>query len=149
QAQHPSREMTVLMRGDRTTGARLAEIRRIIGEQDASIQLFDAAMLGRSLTESIGPVGLYVWMVSAFSVVALVIAATGLYGLIAYTMSLRAREMGIRLALGAEPGALVRTVTADAFRLVLFGGAVGLLLAVAVSKLMQALVIGAATTTMP
>ena len=77
-----------------------------------------------------------------FAALALVLAAVGLYGVLAYSVSLRTRELGIRLALGAEPRTIRRLVVVQGFRLTLIGLALGLAGALALTRLMQSLMFG-------
>jgi predicted permease len=69
-----------------------------------------------------------------FATIALAVCAAGLYGIIAYAVSQRTREIGVRVALGAEPMAVARLVLADSGRLVLMGGVLGLLAAFAATR---------------
>ena len=71
-----------------------------------------------------------------FAAIALAVCAAGLYGIIAYAVAQRTREIGVRVALGAEPMAVARLVLADSGRLVLMGGALGLLAAFAATRVL-------------
>jgi predicted permease len=75
------------------------------------------------------PVRAGAWLIGAFGLLALVVAAVGLYGVVGYSVSRRVREIGIRKALGAAPRELVGMVMAEGMRLVLAGGVVGAVLA--------------------
>jgi len=77
-----------------------------------------------------------------FAGVALFLAALGIYGVLAYFVSQRSRELGIRLALGAKPKALFQMVVTQGMRPVAVGATVGLLGAVALTTLMQSLLFG-------
>ncbi len=68
--------------------------------------------------------------------IALAVCAGGLYGIIAYAVSQRTREIGVRVALGAEPSAVARLVLADSGRLVLVGVALGLAMALAATRVL-------------
>ena len=77
------------------------------------------------------------WLLFAFAAVALVMAAAGLYGVIAYTVTQRTQEIGVRMALGADPRSVVRLVAAEGLRLTIAGMITGTLAAAAVSRAMR------------
>ena len=82
----------------------------------------------------------------AFAGVALLLAAVGLYGVLAYSVSLRTREIGVRVALGADPRSVARLVVRQGLALALTGAAVGLAGALALTHLMESLVFGVKPT---
>ncbi|MEW5915487.1 MAG: ABC transporter permease [Gemmatimonadota bacterium] len=84
------------------------------------------------------PVRAGAWLIGAFGVLALAVAAVGLYGVIGYSVSRRVREIGIRKALGAESRTMVSMVLGEGMRLVVIGGAVGALLAALASQALSA-----------
>ena len=75
------------------------------------------------------PVRAGAWLIGAFGFLALAVAAVGLYGVIGYSVSRRVKEIGIRKALGGQPGALVRMVLGEGMLLVGVGGLAGAALA--------------------
>jgi putative ABC transport system permease protein len=79
-----------------------------------------------------------------FAVVAILLSAVGIYGLLAYTVSQRAQEIAVRLALGAEPARVGRMILADGMRMALFGIVPGVLGAYAAARAMTALLFGVA-----
>jgi ABC-type antimicrobial peptide transport system permease subunit len=81
-------------------------------------------------------------LVSGFGALALILACTGLYGLLAYTVAQRRREIGIRLALGAQARALIAMILSGAARLVVVGVAVGIPAAWAVARWIESMLFG-------
>ena len=82
------------------------------------------------------------WLIGAFGTVALLLAGVGVYGLIAFTVAQRRREMGIRLALGADADAMVRLIVTSGLALVIMGLVAGLGLTLAVSRFIETLLFG-------
>jgi predicted permease len=82
------------------------------------------------------------WLVGAFAMVALILGVVGLYGVVAYSVGQRTREIGVRMALGAETTGVYRLVLGEAARLAALGIAVGLACALAATRLMTGLLFG-------
>ena len=91
------------------------------------------------LREALAPTRFAMALLGAFAVVALVLSVVGLYGSIAYTVSQRTREIGIRIALGATPRAVMGLVLSDGVRLALFGVTIGLAAAGATTRALTSL----------
>ena len=130
-AQEAARNVSFMLRatgGDATA----ASIRSLMREIDPALAVYELRTMDQALaieqSSDVMLTGLFV----AFAVIALVLAATGLYGVIAYLVSQRTREIGIRIALGAVPGVVGRMVLGEAA--VLFG--VGMLLGLGVALLL-------------
>src|SRR5207237_2962822 len=83
-----------------------------------------------------------VWLLGSFAAAALLLAAIGIYGLLAYAVGQRRRELGIRLALGASRGDVMSQVVGDGIRLAAAGIVVGVVIALAVTRLLTALLYG-------
>jgi predicted permease len=92
---------------------------------DANLVFLKTGTLRESSDVRIFPVKAGAWLIGAFGMLALVVAAVGLYGVIAYSVSRRVREIGIRKALGAQRGALVGMVLGEGMSLVAAGGVIG------------------------
>jgi macrolide transport system ATP-binding/permease protein len=89
------------------------------------------------------------WLVGGFAAMALLLCLVGLYGVVAYSVSQRTREIGVRMALGAERGAVQRMILREAGRLAAAGIVLGLFGAVAAATLMRSLLFGVATWDVP
>ncbi len=85
-------------------------------------------------------------LVDAFALLALVLAAIGIYGVIAYSVAQRSREMAIRIAVGAQPRGMVRDIVADGMRIALLGLALGVVVAFALSRVLRGLLFGVPAT---
>jgi ABC-type antimicrobial peptide transport system permease subunit len=82
----------------------------------------------------------------SFAAIALSLASVGLYSVLAYSVTLRTREIGIRMALGAEPGKVARFILKQGLTMAITGIAVGLCGAVALTRFMRSLVFGVSTS---
>jgi predicted permease len=130
--------------------AELADVTRGIREGlralDTRLSLSPVIALDRYTEVSILPQRIAGILSSSLGLLALLLSGMGVYGVMAYTVSTRRREMGIRAALGAEPMVVLRSVLAGAFRLALPGLAAGLILAVGVGFLLRSLLLGVSPT---
>jgi ABC-type antimicrobial peptide transport system permease subunit len=81
-------------------------------------------------------------LITSFGIIALVLAAVGVYGVVAFGVAQRVREFGVRMALGATSGELTRLVVSDGLSMAAFGLAIGLAMSFALSQLMAGLVYG-------
>jgi predicted permease len=82
------------------------------------------------------------FLIGSFAALALILAMVGLYGLISYSVSLRTRELGIRIALGAQPGDVIRLIVGEGARLTVLGVGIGVLAALGLTQLMRSLLFG-------
>ena len=127
--------------GERTALDVLAAAR----ELDPEIGIWDAKSMAGHLGIMLLPAQLSALVLVAFAVLALALACIGLYGIVSYAVAQRTREVGIRLSLGAEQGAMVWMLMASGLKLVLLGSAIGLALAVLANQLLSGLLFGVGT----
>ncbi len=120
---------------EQTTLALVAAGREI----DPDIRIWEAKTMDQHLALMRLPQQLSAFVLSAFGVLALALAAIGLYGVVSYAVAQRTREVGIRMALGAGAGAVVRLMASTGLRLVAVGSAIGLAAAFAVTRLLGGL----------
>lgn len=88
---------------------------------------------------SMGERRFVMWVLGGFSLTALILAAVGIFGVVSYTVARRTREMGIRMALGADPGGVLRLVMSAAMRMVVLGLVLGVVGALALTRVMRSL----------
>jgi predicted permease len=124
----------------------LAAIRDATRELDARLALTSASTLDRHLTLALFPVRTSGMLLGVLGIVALVLAGSGLFGVIAYSVSQRTREVGIRMALGAQRGAVQRLVLRQGMKLAGIGIGIGLLGALAATRLLRNLLFGISPT---
>jgi len=120
----------------------LALVRRM----EPEMMVFEMKTMERHLALMLLPHRLSALIVGAFGILALLLASIGLYGVVSFSVATRTREVGIRMALGAEPEVVVRMLTGDGLKLVLVGALAGLGLAFAGARLMSGLLYGVEAT---
>jgi predicted permease len=129
----------------RTSGDADRLARDMIGEaraMDPEIMILTSTTMERHMSVMFVARELGALVVGGFAVLALLLASIGLYGLVSYAVSRRVKEVGIRLSLGADEGAVVRMLTGSGMKLVAVGGAIGLVLAAGLARLLSSLLYG-------
>jgi predicted permease len=133
-SQHPDtgEEIVARTRGD--AGALVNAMRREVTALDPDVIFLDNQTMDAQVAATLLPAKAGAISVSAVGVVAMLLAAIGLYGVIAYSVARRTREIGIRMALGAKPAAVVGLVMRQGLGIAAVGVAVGAVLALAAAK---------------
>ena len=117
-------------------------IRRTVADIDSNVPLNEVRTLKTQIAESVYGDRLVAWLASAFGALAACLAAIGLYGLISYTVARRTNEIGLRMALGASPSAVLWLILRKSLGLVLLGVVLGTALAIASTRLVSSLLYG-------
>lgn len=115
---------------------------RTLREMDPEMVVMESKTLERHLGVQLMPARLGALLASVFAIVALALASIGLYGVVSYAVSRRGREMGIRMSLGAAPGAVARQVVREGMVLVGVGVGLGLAMALAGAQILRSLLYG-------
>jgi putative ABC transport system permease protein len=123
-----------------------SEVRRVLKSIDPALPAPKIRSMGDLVAESVAQRSFQTRVAGAFGIAALLLAALGIYGVVAYGVSLRRRELGIRMALGAKAGAVCRLVLWRGLRPVLLGLATGVAAALAAGRLIRALLFGVGTS---
>ena len=124
----------------------VAAVRDVIHRIDAQQPVSDVRMLSNVVEGQTADRRAQLRILIALASLALLLTGIGIYGLLAFMVTQRSREIGVRLALGAEPGRVARMIVGDAARLALIGGVPGVVAAYAVARAMNALLFGIAPT---
>jgi putative ABC transport system permease protein len=135
QAAWPS--MGIVVRAESNPAALTASIRKALSEVVPEQAVTDTVMMDQIVENSVGPRKFPMLLLSGFAIVALVLTAIGVYGVVSYGVAQRTHEIGIRIALGAQAGRIYKLIVQQAMVPVVVGVAVGVGAALALSKYLQ------------
>ena len=133
----------------RTTAEPIAisrPVQQVIRDLDPSLPLFDVKPMTAVFRASMAQLSFTILVLGAAAIVTLVLGMIGLYGVMAYVVRLRTRELGVRIALGASPGAVVAMLTRQGVVLTAVGIGVGLVLFALAARFLRTLLFGVAPT---
>jgi putative ABC transport system permease protein len=133
------RSMRVVVRTSGAATAFAAGVRKLISGVDPTQPVYEFQTLEQALADSIAPRRFNLFLLGTFAGTALVLALIGIYGVIAYSVSQRTREIGIRLALGARRAEIVGMVVRQGMAFALAGIAAGVVAALGLTRLMESL----------
>ena len=133
--------MSIAVRSQNSAGL-LSSIRTAMGEVDKTVPVYDIKGMEEMVAESGALRRFDMWLIGTFAGLALTLAGVGIYGVIAYGVSQRTREIGIRIALGAQPGDVLRLIVGEGAKLALSGVLAGLFGAFVLSRWMSSLLFG-------
>src|SRR5450756_788712 len=126
----------------RTAGdknAAMAAIRRLVRDADRMLPVMDAKPMEQLIDEALEQERLLAWLVGLFGAITLVLACVGLYGMVAYSVVGRTREIGLRMALGADRAAVLGMILRQVLLTAGGGIAIGLAAALGATRVVQSL----------
>jgi predicted permease len=138
--------LSLVVRTDAGEGETLSAIRRIVAALDPTIPTYDEGSLQQLVHDASARARALAVLLAIASVVTLFLGAVGLYGIMAYSVNIRRRELGIRMALGARPADISRMISLHGLRLAGVGIVIGTACALATSQLLRGLLYGVSPT---
>ncbi len=134
--------MTMILRAWAEPESLVAPSREILRQANPDLPMFEVRTMMERVNRSLWVRRGYSWLFGLFATVALMLAAAGIYGVVSYAVNQRTREIGIRMALGAQPGQVLRSILGGGMLLVAVGAAAGLAAALTTAHLIEKLLFG-------
>jgi putative ABC transport system permease protein len=141
-----AREMYLVVRSSGSAPGIVPAIRTQLAGMDSTIPLAQIRTMDELLDESLVQQRFRTWLVTGFAALALLLSAIGIYGLISYSVSQRTREIGVRIALGAQRSNVLGLVLRDVLQVLAFGLLLGLVGALSATRIMQSLLYSTSAT---
>lgn len=141
-AQQYNATTTLVVKSPRPSAEVLRQIRRAVASMDGQLPIYGAGSLASMLGFALFPMQAAALTLGAFGILALVLAITGIHGFVAYAISRRMREIGVRIALGARPGAVLRFVLGRMAGLIVAGLVAGVALSFAAGQALRSVIYG-------
>lgn len=133
---------TLVVKGFGRTEALVGHVRAAVRQVNPGQAVFRVATMREVISESLAVPRLYAWLLGLFAVIGTLLAVAGTYGVIAYLVSQQTRDFGIRMALGADEGNVLRLVLGRGAALVLLGLAIGITGALIVTRVLSGVLYG-------
>ncbi|HEX8474382.1 MAG TPA: ABC transporter permease [Pyrinomonadaceae bacterium] len=144
--QDPVLNMSLVVRTKSNPMSVASSVRNEIRKADGEIPVFGVRSLEQMASESIAPRRITMLLLGFFAVLALVLAAVGIYGIMSYSVTQRTHEVGIRMALGAQPRDILKMIVKQGMLLTLIGVAVGFVAAFAATSVLASFLYGVSST---
>ena len=145
-SQSPLTDMTLLVRTTADPTSIVAAVRQAVWSIDPNQPIADVKTLDQIVSDSIAQPRLNMLLMTLFGGLALLLSAVGIYGLLSYAVTQRTQELGIRMALGANVGDVLKLVLKQGMLLALIGEGIGLAAAFALTRLIRGLLFGVTPT---
>src|SRR6267378_3000886 len=140
--QRPVPSFSLMVRASSDPNSLASAVRKVVAQVDGELPLARVMSMPAIIERQGGGDSLFVSMLGSFATLALILAAIGIYGLIAYSVGQRTHEIGIRMALGASNPDVLRMVLWQGIKMTAIGAAIGLLLALPLPKVFEAMFYG-------
>ena len=140
--QNPGLTFTLVARTASDPRSLTGALRKEVLSADREIPAVNIKLMEELISNSVAKERFYVLLLAVFAVLALILAAVGVYGVMSYSVTLRTRDIGIRMALGARPVDIFKHIVGQALLLGLIGLGVGIVLAIASTRVMSSLLYG-------
>jgi ABC-type antimicrobial peptide transport system permease subunit len=134
--------MSVILRGSLDPATLIGAARDVARQLDAGVPIYGIQTMTEQVDRSLWARRAYSWLFGVFALIAIVLAASGVYGVVSYAVGQRTKEIGIRVALGARPAQVVGQVLLGGMALVSIGVAGGLVGALWATRLLRTLLFG-------
>jgi putative ABC transport system permease protein len=138
--------MNLLIRGTGDSAGLLPTVRHHVAALDSQVPVYEVRTMDEVVNRSLARLNFEFLLLSAFAFLALLLASVGIYGLMVFMVSTRTAELGLRLALGASPSALLEMVVAQGMKLILFGTVLGVLMSITLSRVLGTLLVEVKST---
>ena len=145
-AQHSTPEMSLVMRTSAPSSTLVSAFTNAMHEIDREQPGLDVLSMDEILADSLSQQRFNMLLLAAFSGLALLLAAIGIYSVLAYSVRRRVREIGVRMALGAQRGDILRMILGQGTKLALIGAGIGVAGALALTRLMSSQLFGVTPT---
>jgi putative ABC transport system permease protein len=142
--QAPVRDLNLAVRAGVDPDSLVAAVRGVLKNLDPDLPAYGVTTMAQEVANHTAQSRFSAWLLGVFGALALILAGVGIYSVMAYAVEQRAREIGVRVALGASAGAVLKMVIGQGMKLALLGVALGLGAALALTQLMKRLLFGVA-----
>lgn len=138
----PVFQLSLVMRTAGDPGLQTAALRSALAEIDPNQPLVKVRTMEENMATSVAQPRFRAWLIAIFAALALILSAVGVYGVMSYTVTQRTSEIGVRVTMGAQPVDVFRIIIGECLRLALIGVGVGLLFALACTRLLRGFLFG-------